>query len=190
MELATAGAGVDRRGMERDITVEQFAEKAGKIIDLKAVCKPSLFSGEDARWPEWRYKTENMMKLIGLSELAKDALKAEEHELEHAVMSTRAEAASTFLHGLLVNVVTGKALTIVKLAGENGFLAWKRLVQMYEPKRALRHTAMLRGILNPAWTDKKDFTTQWLEWEREVEEYEEVSGQEFRSPERCATVYQ
>ncbi len=76
------------------------------------------------------------------------------------------------------------------LAWHFGFVAWKRLVELYEPRRALRYTSMLRGLLNPEWVDSKDFLSQWFEWERDIEEYEEASGQQFPGTTRCATIFQ
>jgi hypothetical protein len=189
-EAASSRPEAGMRAMHRALSVEDFAERASKIIDVKGVCKPSVFNGEDQLWPEWRYRMENLFKLIGTLEFVKASLTMEERALQHSAIPERAEGASKFTHGILVATTSGKALTTVKLAGENGFVAWKRLVELFEPRRALRYTSMLRGLLNPQWSDKKDFMTQWAEWERDIEEYEQASGEIFPDSTRCATVFQ
>ena len=46
--------------MEHAVHGEDFAERASKIIDLKSICKPTCFSSDEASWPEWKYKMENL----------------------------------------------------------------------------------------------------------------------------------
>ena len=147
--------------MERTLHAEDFAERAAKIIDLKSVCKPSTFTGEDRAWTEWKYNMENSFMLIGVVDFIKAAVGMEERVLQHSVIPDRAEGASKVVYGILVATTSGKALTTVRLAKENGFVAWKRLVELFEPRRALRYTSMLRGLLNPKWIDTKDFFAQW-----------------------------
>ena len=128
------------RGMHRALYAEDFAERAAKIIDLKSVCKPPTCTGEDQLWPEWRFRMENLFKLIGIADFTKAVLTMDDRALLHSVIPSRAEGASTFTHGILVATTSGKALTTVKLSNGNGFIAWKRLVELYEPRRALRYT--------------------------------------------------
>ena len=68
---------------------------------------------------------ENLFGLIGIRDFVDAAKVVEDRALHHRVVQERAEAVSKFLHGLLVATTSGKALTAVRLAGGNGFIAWK-----------------------------------------------------------------
>ena len=184
----TVGGEPGQRRMEH--APEDFAERASKIIDLKSVCKPSCFSRDEASWPELKYKMENLFGLIGIRDFVDAARVTEDRALHHRVLPERAEGVSKFLHGLLVATTSGKTLTAVRLAGGNGFIAWKTLLELVEPSRAVRYTAMLRGLLNPKLSEGKDFLTQWLDWGHDIEEYETASGQEIPNQTRCVTVFQ
>ena len=59
----------------------------------------------------------------------------------------------------------------------NGFQAWKALKENYEPNVGGRFTAMLMGIISPAWENVKepDFMDALESWEAQVRRYEEQS---------------
>ena len=37
-----------------------------KLVDFRGVCKPPVFSGREAEWPEWRFRFEGLALLLGL----------------------------------------------------------------------------------------------------------------------------
>jgi hypothetical protein len=118
---------------------------------------------------------ENLWLLAGLKEATSWAVHATELDTEAALTHDRYTAASTFIYGLLCQICSGKALTIVRLcAAGNGLQAWRHLCKEYEPKRALRWATMLSSILAPKWSEC-DFCAQWLEWERKIEVYQNQS---------------
>ena len=41
-------------------TATSIAETTGKIIDLKNLCKPEVFTGEEKKWHEWRFRMDNL----------------------------------------------------------------------------------------------------------------------------------
>ena len=41
-------------------SARSIAEATGKIIDLKNLCKPEVFTGEEKKWHEWRFRMDNL----------------------------------------------------------------------------------------------------------------------------------
>ena len=172
----------------RPTTAADFAAAAAMVIDLKGLWKPAIFSGCESDWAEWRFRQSVGFQLIGLEDLTRLAERSLERDLDHGVVPRETEAASLFLHSLLVQTCTGKALTIVRMAGHNGLIAWKRLANEYEPRQAMRSAAMLTGLLNPRWDATRDFSYQWLEWERQLSFYEDSTGSLLPDEIKCATI--
>ena len=153
----------------------KYAEMASKLFDFKAMAKPPVLEGHKAvDWPEWKFKMMNGFTMLGLDDLVRKAEKADEIHLEPETTSKENEEADEFVFSFLCQVTTGKALTVVRLAG-SGFRAWKHLCKTYEPHLAARWTAMLTSLLNPSWKSA-DSETQLLDWERKLHRYEEVTG--------------
>eukprot|EP00972_Heterocapsa_arctica_P063461 9364099-Heterocapsa_arctica.AAC.1 len=60
-------------------------------------------------------------------------------------MTVENKRKSKFLYGISVQVLSGRALNLLKLTLlNNGFESWRRLVKEYEPDTPLRYAAMLR----------------------------------------------
>eukprot|EP00972_Heterocapsa_arctica_P054905 8095156-Heterocapsa_arctica.AAC.1 len=60
------------------------------------------------------------------------------------------EVSSRFLYNLLVQLCHGEALALIRLIPRsNGMLAWRRLVNEYEPEVAARYCAVLASLLMP-----------------------------------------
>lgn len=76
----------------------------------------------------------------------------------------------------------------MRLAGDSGLQAWKWLVREYEPKAAMRFSAMLTNLLKPRWDATKDFVPQWLESERRVAHYELSAKTRLPGDIKCATI--
>eukprot|EP00972_Heterocapsa_arctica_P009223 1359857-Heterocapsa_arctica.AAC.1 len=77
---------------------------------------------------------------------------AEKHPTPIGLDGTSRESQqnSRLLYGILVQVLNGRALSILKLVPPGGgFEAWRRLVAEYEPETPLRHAAMLRALVKP-----------------------------------------
>ena len=110
---------------------------------------------------------DNLFQLIGISEATTFAITATDMDLALTLLPSKFEGAAKFLHSFLVQVTSGKAFLIVRLCADgNGLMAWRRLIQEYEPKAAMRWTAMLSALLTPKWAEDGNFSLQWLEWER------------------------
>eukprot|EP00972_Heterocapsa_arctica_P014627 2154604-Heterocapsa_arctica.AAC.1 len=69
-------------------------------------------------------------------------------------MDAHEQVASRFLYNLLVQLCHGEALAMVLLVPHsNGMLAWRKLVNEYEPEVAARYSAVLASLLMPEWRD-------------------------------------
>ena len=85
-------------------------------------------------------------------------------DLPNLVLPQNLVGASEFLYSLLVQICSGKALLIVRLCGDgNGILAWRKLLNAYEPRQAMRFTAMLSSLFTPHWMEGFDFSSQWMQ---------------------------
>eukprot|EP00972_Heterocapsa_arctica_P113798 16439165-Heterocapsa_arctica.AAC.1 len=66
-------------------------------------------------------------------------------------MTAENKRKSKFLYGIFVQVLSGRALNLLKLTPmNNGFEAWRRLVKEYEPDTPLHYAAMLRALMKPS----------------------------------------
>ena len=135
-----------------------FAETAGKILDLKGLLRPPSFSGLERDWAEWKFRVDNMWTILRIYQRMKWCVTATDHDLDPEFRGEMQIAVSRFTYGMLVQLCSGKALVTLRLvtAGD-GLQAWKKLVTTYEPAIAMRWNAMLSGILNPHWIDDGDF---------------------------------
>eukprot|EP00972_Heterocapsa_arctica_P033197 4883735-Heterocapsa_arctica.AAC.1 len=60
-------------------------------------------------------------------------------KVDYALLSVEGQLKSTLLYNLLVQLVQGRALTIVRSVTDvNGLEVWRLLVAEYEPKQAAR----------------------------------------------------
>ena len=89
----------------------------------------------------------------------------------------------------MVQICSEKALLIVRLCGDgNGILAWRKLLNTYEPKQAMRFTAMLSSLLTPQWMEGLDFSSQWMQWEQQMDMYEQASAARIPDEVKCAVI--
>ena len=115
------------------------------------------------------------MALLGLADLLELASQRRE-PIEMTEMTPDMMSKARFLYSLLVQVSSGKAIAIVRLAPmQNGFEAWRQLQAEYSPVEPSRAVAMPAGLLNPRWDPARPFMEQLLIWERQVLAYDAVA---------------
>jgi hypothetical protein len=171
------------------MTAQQVANAASRVMDMKQLCAPPSFDGAENKWAEWRCHMDSLFVLVGISKSTTWAVQASPLEIEMSLLPKEYEGISVFLHAILSQLCSGKALTIVRLcADNNGLRAWRHLVREYEPKQALRWTTMLTSLLNPKWVENDDFQGQWLEWERKTDVYERQAGAHLPDDIKAAVV--
>ena len=92
---------------------------------------------------------------------------------------------------ILVQSVEGRALSVLmNVEAGNGLLAWRTLVDTYEPRIGGRWTLMLMGIIGPQWSSitEESFLETLEAWEVMIRRYGEQSGEEVTGATRCAVV--
>jgi len=172
----------------RDNALDQM-----KLFDMKKV-QPPQFSGRPSDWQEFRFRLWILMEVVGIAAFMKMAedrgtLGEVTVEEQHETVQAR----SRLLYLLLSQRLGGKALTILRgVHHANGLEAWRRLTLEYEPRIVARSTAMLTGILIPKWRDVAvgDFMEAILQWEKRVEDYDDVTGLPLGDAVKVAVVTQ
>ena len=171
-----------------DRAPQSFDDIAAKLVDLRGVAKPPVFSGKETEWADFRFRLESIAALLGCDRLMKISADMKEEPL-HAMMLQKEVDTSHFLYNLFVQICGGRSLGIVRLCPDtNGLLAWQRLTREYEPDMASRYCAMLSALLTPEWTEARSFAEQLIEWERNISQYEMSTGYPMPDPFKCAVV--
>ncbi|CAE8611618.1 unnamed protein product [Polarella glacialis] len=184
---AAASTPVTRQAQETEMT-RAFREVAGRMVDMRGVAKPPNFTGLETDWAEWKFRMEAILSLLGLDDLAEAAVR-EGVDADARLLSDADELRSKMLYNLLVQLCSGKALSLVRTVRRaDGLGSWAKLVREYEPSVAARHCAMLSSLLCPGFEDSKPFTEQLLEWERRITDYELVTKAMFPDAYKCAVI--
>ena len=138
-------------------------------IDTRTLGKPELYSLDERKWVDW---TIVMRAYAGLvNPVITKGLNICEMNVEESVLNadqTSAEfkAASTQMYHMLVMLCRGESLTIVSNSGVGaGFLAWRRLIDRYEPGVRTRMALMLVALLK--WGFSGDIQAKLELFERE-----------------------
>jgi hypothetical protein len=84
---------------------------------------------------------------------------------------------------ILASFISGRRLRELQaVVDQNGFEAWRQLVQREEPRGADRKLTMLEGLLQPKFHDgmkDEDFESAVTSWERDIAQYEQLTGTKF-----------
>jgi hypothetical protein len=148
------------------------AASAAKVLDLKGVLSPPKFPTSDraeSEFGSWKYGFTSAMALIGLDVALEDAETNRTEPLLAAIGQPH-WAEARFLHALLTALCGGTAkaeVLIRSVPDKNGYLAWRKLCQVFAPRSAERRTSMLAGLLDPGWTSAP-FLPQLIAWENRV----------------------
>lgn len=164
------------------------------VIDTKVLTRMTVWDGKDPGWQEWSFIFESSDALIGIED---DMMIVVNNSSDNAVqpgaMNDRAKVVAKALCHLLISLVRGKAFTIVKNCEKhNGLLAWRRLMQEYQPAVAGRFNSMLMQIPTPTdWQEvsrDKPFDEVLAAWEDKVQQYISQSRKNVDSATMIAVV--
>ena len=61
---------------------ENFGEVASKVLDVKSLLRPPLFSGLDKEWAEWRFRMDNTWTILGVDQLMKWCITTTDQDLD------------------------------------------------------------------------------------------------------------
>ena len=139
------------------------------------MARPPQFSGKDSDWEEFRFRLESLAALLQLQEPMRRAAQASEIDLVSLADAWIPGAA--LLLNLLVQCCQGRALVILRMIRDsNGFLAWKRLVEEYEPTSTTRHNALLMDLMSPKFHHIDTLDQDLMKWEHQVSQSELATG--------------
>ncbi|CAK0903034.1 unnamed protein product, partial [Prorocentrum cordatum] len=121
--------------------------------------KPDVFTGEEHKWNDWKVIFKDNMK-----------------------------QASQQLCCILLLLCWQHPLTTIVNAGENeGFQAWRKLVEYYEPTARSRIAGQVLNLQNFAFTG--DVEDRLALFERELLRYEQISGEAISASMRTGIVF-
>ena len=111
--------------VERDVGVQVlevphvsgFTDLATKLIDLRGIGRPPQFSGEDAAWPEFKFRMECLGSLLGMESvmMAESIEQLRDGDL----------LKEKFLYSVLVQVCEGGSFAVVRQTRRgDGAMAW------------------------------------------------------------------
>ena len=172
---------------------------ASSFLDLRTLGKVSNFNGKPEEWPIWSFKFECWLGLVpdvGQSNVSDVMDRAgnvtDEAALDMSTFGAEAKQIATSIYFLLVQLVSGRALAIVRKAMKgNGLLAWYRLKKEYEDAGGHRSVALLMGLMSPQWPkdlSAKQFADKLDEWETDIDMYEKQTSEILNDSIKVAVV--
>ena len=101
---------------------------------------------------------------------------SDDNSVTIAVLGQESATIAQSLYYIMVQVMSGRALMIVKKSERsNGLIIWRRLKQEYEDGTGHRAVAMLMGTMTPSWArdlSARKFSDKVGEWEADLDRCE------------------
>ena len=158
---------------------------ASRLLDLKGVARPPMFNGDPAGWRDFQFKFMAMLDHLEMGDMAVAAASMD-REITIQEMSAYCRVRAR-LHAILAQILTGRALAILRLVERsNGLEAWRRLCTEHAPASLVRYTAMLASLLRPTLRPAS-FVEDWLAWELCVAKYETAARKPMDNATKAAT---
>ena len=139
-------------------------------IDVKRLGQPDKFDGSDAKFRDWCIVFKSYVT-VGNSEMGALLREAELGTARrNAEMSDSERVASTELYHFLISLCTQTAFEKVVNSGDGeGTLAWKAIIDRWDPKMRTRQAGILLGVLK--WSFAGDILGRMESFERECLRY-------------------
>ena len=156
-------------------------------MDVKRFNDIRTFSGGEDEWSEWSFVFS--VAVNAQSRNAKNLMTQMADTSEDEELNVQEESGlSAELYEILCLKTQGEALRIVRgVDAENGFIAWKKLYNRYNPKTVARAMMDMVKVLTPGKiTDIKMLETKILMWEESVRKMERDHGEKFLDPMKMA----
>eukprot|EP00442_Polarella_glacialis_P024951 CAMPEP_0115080094 /NCGR_PEP_ID=MMETSP0227-20121206/18487_1 /TAXON_ID=89957 /ORGANISM="Polarella glacialis, Strain CCMP 1383" /LENGTH=1738 /DNA_ID=CAMNT_0002467699 /DNA_START=420 /DNA_END=5636 /DNA_ORIENTATION=- len=164
-----------------------FVEHAYRVVDAKP--KLPHFAGAEKDFLGFYRKMQGIARTLGIRDLLQKIEDSRLMDLDLLTPSEGCVAAVWYQFLCEACEPSSVAGELVALdTDENGFAAWRRLVDHFRPKTHVRQTASLCDILEPKWRPDKPFWSQLLQWELDTVLYERESGQKIPSAVKCSTI--
>ena len=120
-------------------------------FEAKTFGRPKQFDGSESQWRDWSFRFIAYCAVID-SELGRLMLAAQDREEVVDPGALRAEHVGIChnLYYMLAMLLTGSALTEIRhVPQHNGFEAWRRLTNRFEPRSRNRQLGILEAALHP-----------------------------------------
>ena len=161
------------------------------VLDATRQFKAPHFSGRREDFENWIFRFESYSGLLGWDK-AVIALSTRKDEIEEDLLDEENNVVSRALYHLLVTVVSGPALSLVKLTQRGwGFEALRRLYREYRTGLHEDHATMLAAILTPTWWGERTtqlFTDVLTQWDELIANYQMASGERVTDGMKTATM--
>ena len=95
-------------------SIHPMTALSSRLVDLKGVAKPPTWDGREQAYQEWKFRFESVMALLDLEVGMKQAVDTGGQEALDT-LSSMERGRSKLLYNILVQVVSGKALSLVRL---------------------------------------------------------------------------
>ena len=162
------------------------------LLDTRGFAKPSGFSGQDGDWVSLQFTFLSYCGLLDDDyENYLDFVAAHPSQLVQGTFGADQATLSKQLYHMLVMLCSqGRAVTIMmNVERHNGYEAWRRLKQEYEPNLPGRWATMLSSLISPSWTsDGMRWREEFQQWEVDLARYEAQSGTRLPAAVRIAVV--
>ncbi|CAK0826820.1 unnamed protein product [Prorocentrum cordatum] len=164
--------------------------RAESLVDTRTLGKPDAFTGEEHKWNDWKVIFKAYCGVVNADLLAgmRLAESADEASVQNDdFLEGNMRQASQQLNYILLLLCRRHPLTTIVNAGENeGFQAWRKLVEYYEPNARSRIAGQLLNLLNFSFTG--DVEDRLAPFERELLRYEQRSGEAITASMRIGIV--
>ena len=120
-------------------------------VDTRTLGKPDMFTGEEQKWQDWKTVLSAYCAVVDLQMgVIMDAIATgESTNLVNSGLTATERVIAAQLFYILVMITRGQPLTMVTNAGTSeGFLAWEKLIEFYEPTVRTKQAGQLLGILS------------------------------------------
>ncbi|CAK0838042.1 unnamed protein product, partial [Prorocentrum cordatum] len=164
--------------------------RAESLVDTRTLGKPDVFTGEEHKWNDRKVIFKAYCGVVNADLLAgmRLAESADEASVQNDdFLEENMRQASQQLYYILLLLCRQHPVTTIVNAGENeGFQAWRKLVEYYEPNARSRIAGQLPNLLNFSFTG--DVEDRLALFERELLRYEQRSGEAITASMRIGIV--
>ena len=186
-----AAAALEQAAAQSSKAIAQLAEEASKkkdnigevelhkMIKSPDIFSPSTYKEEKEQYPEFRVKMRSWIGALDSSLLEKINVveNARSEKLIHEEFTPRTIDKSKKLYSILASYTTGRPLrTIKQVQDENGFEAWRLLLEEHLPRTRARSLQLLSNLIHTKFDSKRTTMENILKFEDSIEEYEKSSS--------------
>ena len=186
-----AAAALEQTAAQSSKAIAQLAEEASKkkdnigevelhkMIKSPDIFSPSTYKEEKEQYPEFRLKMRSWIGALDSSLLEKINVveNARSEKLVHKEFTSRTIDKSKKLYSILTSYTKGRPLrTIKQVQDENGFEAWRLLLEEHLPHTRARSLQLLSNLIHTKFNSKRTTMENILKFEDSIEEYEKSSG--------------